>query len=95
MAEEVWSQLQPLTAADGDTPALHRTLDEAHDAFRALYAEAEAVSQSSVTAAKRRAAGAAEPTPPPTLRVRVARRVPKRYRKRARRALSRLRGSRS
>jgi hypothetical protein len=96
MAEDVWSQLQPLAGADGDTPALHRALDEAHDDFRALYSESEAIAQSSVTAAKRRAAARAPAAaPPPTLRVRIARRVPKRYRARARRALRRLRGSRS
>jgi len=96
MADDVWSQLQPLGDADGDLPALHRTLDEAHEAFRSLYSEAEAITQSSVTAAKRAAKRApAAPAPAPTLRVRIARRVPKRYRKRARRALRRLRGGRS
>jgi hypothetical protein len=97
MADRVWEQLQPLAGADGDTAALHGSLDEAHDAFRALYSEAEAIAQSSVTAAKRRAARSAQPAPAPvpTLRVRLARRVPKRYRKRARQALRRLRGSRS
>ena len=70
-------------APDGDTPALHQALDAAHDAFRTLYAEAEAIAQSSVTAAKKRAASERDRrAPPPTLRVRIARRVPKRYRKR-------------
>ena len=59
LAEDVWAQLQPLADADGDTPAAAPALDEARAAYGALYAEAEAIAQSSVTAAKpRRSSGA-------------------------------------
>jgi hypothetical protein len=96
MAEQVWSQLQPLATPGGDTEATRQALDKSHDAFRDLHAEAEAIAQSAVTAARRRAAKARPATAaPPSLRVRIARRVPKRYRKRARHALRRLRGPRS
>jgi hypothetical protein len=61
-----------------------------------------AIAQSSVTAArprKRQAGAGAGPKPqaasaPPSLRVRVARRIPKRYRRRVREALRRLPGKR-
>jgi hypothetical protein len=83
MAEDVWERVQVPDEAG---------LDAARAAYRGLYAEAEAIAQSSITAAKprRRARGAA---PPPSLRVRIARRVPVRYRRRLRRAVGRLRPS--
>ena len=97
MAEGVWEQLLPLTTPGGDAAATHAALDTARDDFHALHAEAEAIAQSAITAAKRTGKPkAAKPAgAPPSLRVRLARRVPARYRKRARRALGRLRGSRS
>jgi hypothetical protein len=98
MAEQVWQQLQPLADAGGDSAELHRTLDAARAAYGELYAEAESIAQSSVTAAKPRRKGAnkaaAAPAPPPSLRVRLARRVPAPYRRRVRRALRRVRRSR-
>jgi hypothetical protein len=77
MAEEVWELVQRRDDLD---PA---ALDAARSAYVALYAEAEAIAQSSVTAAKPRRKRAKEP--PPSLRVRLARRVPVRYRRRLRR----------
>jgi hypothetical protein len=90
MAEDVWGRLQPLAEPGGDTQAAHAALDAAHEEFKWLYEEAEDITQSSVIAARRRggkggdrkaAAGA-----PASLRVRLARRVPVRYRRRLRHA---------
>jgi hypothetical protein len=90
LAEDVWGRVQPL--AEADTPETHAALDEARAAYIALYAESEAIAQSSVTAAKpRRRRGG--PTPTPSLKVRLARRVPVRYRRGLRRAVRALRPS--
>ena len=91
LAEDVWRRLQPLASDDGDSPASRAALDEARGAYAALYAEAEAIAQSSITAAKRRGARKAEAQAAPPLRTRVARRVPAKYRRRLRRAARRLR----
>jgi hypothetical protein len=88
LAERAWAELQPLAQTGGDEPAALAALDASHAAFTALYAEAEAIAQSSITAAKPRKAKP-KPPPPPTLYVRLARRVPARYRKRLRRVLKR------
>jgi hypothetical protein len=100
MSEELWRELQPLADPGGDTPAVHRALDEAHAAYAALYTEAEDIAQSSVTAAKPRRrpaaperAGAGAAGARQSLRVRLARRVPARYRRRIRSAVHSLRGS--
>jgi hypothetical protein len=87
LAERAWDALQPLADPGGDTPETHAALDATRDEFATLYAEAEAIAQSSLTAAKRAAKPArrAKPAPPPTLRVKVARRIPKRHRQRLRR----------
>jgi hypothetical protein len=97
MAEDVWERIQPLAAPGGDTDATRVTLDAAHGAYDALYAEAEATAWSSAAAAgkARRAARpaakqVAAPALPPSLRVRLARRVPVRYRRQVRRALRSL-----
>jgi hypothetical protein len=99
MAEEVWSLLQPLAEAGGDSAATHAQLDAARAAYGELYEEAEAISQSSVTAArprrkpqtaKQKPAPTLQPAPPPSLKVRLARRIPKRHRKRLKRALGSL-----
>jgi hypothetical protein len=89
MAEDVWQRMQALAAPDGDTPAALAALDAARASYVALYTEAEAISQSSVTAAKPRRGG--RKSPPPSLRVRLARRVPVRYRRRLRRMARALR----
>jgi hypothetical protein len=78
LAEDTWRALRDPSAG---------RLDELRAAYVALYAEAEAIAQSSVTAVKRRRSGDAGP--PPSLRVRVARRVPKRWRRRLRALLAR------
>ena len=94
MAEDVWRELQPLAEPGGDSAATRAALDAARAAYAELYAEAEAISQSSVTAAKprrnRAASAAAAPKRPPSLRVRLARRVPAPYRRRLRHVLRRL-----
>jgi hypothetical protein len=87
LAELVWGELQPLADEGGDTPDLRATLDSSHARYDQLYAEAEAIAQSSVTAVKPRKKAAAGP--PPTLRVRVARRIPPATRKRLRRLVGR------
>jgi len=93
LAEAVWAQLQPLAAEGGATPAALAALDESRAEYRSLYAEAEAIVQSSITAAKRRgprgrAKARAAPAP---LKVRLARRLPPRSRRRLRRAIRSLR----
>jgi hypothetical protein len=90
MAEQVWNQLQPLADPGGDTPELHRELDTARAAYGELYREAESIAQSSITAAKPRRKGKKKaPATPPSLKVRLARRVPAPARRRLRRALRR------
>jgi hypothetical protein len=79
LAEDTWRALRERD---------ERRLDEIRAAYAALYAEAEAIAQSSVTAAKRRPRAAAGGAPP-SLRVRVARRVPKRLRRRLRALMAR------
>jgi hypothetical protein len=94
LAERVWGLLQPLADPGGDTAEVHRALDDAGTSYRSLYAEAEAISQSSVTAAKPRRKPKKPAAPPPlTLRVRLARRIPVRHRKRIKRAVRSLRRS--
>ena len=102
LAEEIWVLLQPLADSGGDNPQTHATLDAAHRRYGALYAEAEAISQSSVTAAKPRkkqakreprASAAATPKQPPSLKVRLARRIRARHRKRIKGAIGALRRS--
>jgi hypothetical protein len=91
MAEDVWTALQPL-AGPGDRAQVHAALDAARVSYDDLYGEAEAIAQSSVTAVKpRRRQQAAAQNGPVSLRVRVARRIPARYRRRIRSALSRSR----
>jgi hypothetical protein len=51
VAEATWDQLQLLAEPDGDTPETHRRLDELRRAYGALYAEAEALTRSSIDAA--------------------------------------------
>jgi len=89
MAEDVWGRLQPLAEPGGDGAAAHAALDAAHAEFRSLYEEAEDIAQSSVIAARRRGGKGGSKGPggaPASLRVRLARRVPARYRRRLRRA---------
>jgi hypothetical protein len=98
MVEDVWREVQPLAAAGGDTPQLRATLDAARAEYAGFYLEAEAIAYSSIAAARPRKpkaqAGGGRPpaAAPPSLRVRLARRVPAPYRRRIRRALGALRG---
>lgn len=85
MADEVWRGLQPLAEPGGDGGAAHAALDAAHADFKRLYEESEEIAQSSLIAARRRGGKrAARSTAPASLRVRLARRVPPRYRRRLR-----------
>jgi hypothetical protein len=89
MAEAVWGRLELLAAPDGDAAAVHEELDGMRAAYVALYDEAEAIAQSSVTAVKpRKGRGAKRPA---SLRARVARSVPERYRGHVRRMVGALR----
>jgi hypothetical protein len=90
LADDVFGQLEGLAAPRGDEPAAYPRLDAARDAYRELYGEAEALAYSSIGAARRKAKAALPPAPP-SLRVRVARRIPKRHRVRLRRVLGALR----
>jgi hypothetical protein len=93
LAERAWRELQPLADPGGDAAGVQDALDATRAEFRQLYAEAEAIAQSSVTAAKRAGGGPRRPkapSRPPTLRVRVARRIPRRYRRRLRRLVAAL-----
>jgi hypothetical protein len=82
LADEVWNALLEL-AGGADVTA---RLDDARARYAALYRDAEAIAQSSVLAARHRRR---RPAPPPTLRVRIARRIPAAYRRRLKRALGR------
>ncbi|MEA2386815.1 MAG: hypothetical protein QOJ22_989, partial [Thermoleophilaceae bacterium] len=100
MAEDVWQRLQPLAEPGGDSAAVHADLDRARAEFATLYGEAEDIAQSSVTAAKPRRKPKPEPqakpkppAAPPTLRVRVARRLPRPVRRRLQGAVRSLRRS--
>ena len=76
LCEATWEALQAQ-----DQPALDALLVR----YDALYAEAEAISQSSVTAVRpRKRKAPPAPAAPPSLRVRLARRVPKGVRDRLR-----------
>ena len=83
MADDVWRRVQDLATGGPTGPA---ELDAARAAYVAMYGEAEAIAQSSVTAARPRRR---RKEPAPSLRVRIARRIPKRYRRRIREALGR------
>ncbi len=68
LAEESWTALGSLAEPGGDVPALHATLDSLRESYVDLYAEAEAISRSSVVAARRARrppAGASPPSPGP------------------------------
>lgn len=92
LAEEVWDHVCALARPGGDGDETRQALDERGERYRLLYAEAEAIAQSSITAAKGRRGGG-RPAAPASLRVRLARRVPVSYRRRLRRAVSALRPS--
>ena len=93
MAEDVWRQVLALAGPSGDTTVAGTALDEVRGAYGELYREAESIAQCSVLSAKYPRSPAAGTAPPaPSLRVRVARRIPARHRRRLRRAIRSLRG---
>jgi hypothetical protein len=51
IAVETWQQLSQLAEPGGDTLDVHRRLDELREAYGSLYAEAEALTSSSIAAA--------------------------------------------
>ena len=60
LTAETWTVLNRLADPGGDTPDEHATLDELRAAYTDLYAEAEAISRSSVVAAEHRVRRAAQ-----------------------------------
>jgi hypothetical protein len=77
-ADAVWEQMSRLGHGEGaDGPALRDELDALRAAYREFYADAEAVAQSSIAAARGRAPAPRRAVAPA---VRLARRVPLRYR---------------
>ncbi|WP_148613586.1 sulfotransferase family protein [Nocardioides rubriscoriae] len=52
LVAETWSELNGLADPGGDTAAAHATLDQLREAYTDLYAEAEAISRSSVVHAE-------------------------------------------
>jgi hypothetical protein len=83
LAEQVWGQIQK--------PDLE-ALDASREAYLQLYGEAEAIAQCSIMAARpvrKNKPAPAAPKPPPSLRVRIARRIPTPYRRRLRQIVGR------
>jgi hypothetical protein len=76
-ADEVWELVSRL-ADEPSTPAIAERLDALRAAYADLYADAEAIAQSSIAAARGRPPGPAMRVPAPALR--IVRRVPRRYR---------------
>ena len=76
-ADEVWELVARL-ADGGATDGVAERLDELRADYAALYAEAEAIAQSSIAAARARPEAPAGRMPAPALR--IVRRVPQRYR---------------
>jgi hypothetical protein len=76
-ADEVWALVSRL-AVEPEVPRVAARLDELRAAYASLYAEAEAIAQSSIAAARGRTAAPAAQLPASALR--IVRRVPRRYR---------------
>ena len=94
LADEVWELMLQLAADGGDTAAVRAALDGARERYLALHAEAEAIVQSAIVAAKRRdgAGGPPRGAGAAPLKVRIARRIPPRHRRRLRGLATSLRG---
>ncbi|HEU5036725.1 MAG TPA: sulfotransferase family protein [Nocardioides sp.] len=96
IAEETWQHLDRLADDDGDTPAEHEVLDQLRTAYAELYAEAEAIAQSTSLAARREGL-VQQPAPAPVRRAAdrvphgVRRMVPGSMRRGLRKALGRER----
>jgi hypothetical protein len=54
LTAETWTELNKLAEPGGDTPDVHAALDQLREAYADLYAEAAAISRSSVVAAEHR-----------------------------------------
>ncbi len=54
LVADTWAELNKLADPGGDTPEAHATLDQLREGYVDLYAEAEAISRSSVVAAEQR-----------------------------------------
>jgi hypothetical protein len=54
LTAQTWEELNKLAEPGGDTPEVHQTLDQLRESYTELYAEAEAISRSSVVAAEQR-----------------------------------------
>jgi hypothetical protein len=78
-ADELWELAQQL--ADGESTELHARLDALRTAYGDGYAEAEAIAQSSIAAARAARAASARPKPPSAARA-LAARVPDPVRRR-------------
>lgn len=94
LADGLWGELDRLAGpAAASAEAATARLDSLRERYLVLHSEAEAIAQSAVTAAKpRRKQPASAPLAPApaSLRGRVARRLPARYRDRLRRAIGPL-----
>ena len=84
VVDTAWVRLQALAGPQGNEPATLAALDDSRAAYAALYAGAEALVHSTIRA---RRGGAAPPAAPPSTYLKIARRIPPRYRKLIRRAL--------
>jgi hypothetical protein len=76
---ETWTELNRLAEPDGDTPEAHAALDQLREAYTDLYAEAEAISRSSVVHTEhllRRSGPAPAPAPESAPAPRVTDRIP-------------------
>ena len=92
---ETWSALNQLADDGGDTPEVHTTLDQLRDAYVDLYDESEAISKSSVVAARVKQARESAEADKPSLADRVPHdvraKIPPAVRRGVRRAMGRER----
>jgi hypothetical protein len=94
LAEDAWSRLSALADHGGDGDDTRAALDDLRERYAHVYADAEALAQSSITAVKPRgrrpafrAAGGKRKGARASLRVRALRRLPRRYHERMRAAV--------
>jgi hypothetical protein len=67
IAEESWQALNGLADPGGDENKAHKTLDDLRAAYSLYYADAEAISRSSVVAARRESSQERRPAAPPAV----------------------------
>lgn len=82
LADEVWELVSSLAADDADSAATVDDLEAVRASYIAFYEEAEAIVQSSIQAAVREGPRAGDWRGPTSSLQRIARLVPKRYRRR-------------